>query len=53
MKVMKQVQGATSKLFASTAGIAVLFIVLAAAVGSWKRKDEKFTDCSMSSSCSL
>lgn len=60
-KLVNKAQTAATRLFASTVGMAVLFIILAAAVGSWKRRGvnadmqtrESFMDCSSSATCSL
>lgn len=64
-KLVNQAQTAASRLFASTVGMAVLFIILAAAVGSWRLRGgaampvaklptrETFMDCSMSATCAM
>lgn len=54
MKFAKQASTLSSKLFASSVGVAIICIVFAAAVGAWRqKKTEKFTDCSMSATCTL
>ena len=52
MKSIKSVGKASSAFFASTVGVALFFMIVTAAVASWKPR-EKFTDCSMTASCSL
>lgn len=52
MKAFNKMEAASTKFLASTAGVAVMFMILAAVVASWKPR-EKFTDCSMTATCAL
>jgi len=55
MKSVAKLASAYEKFLASTVGVGVMLMVLTAFVASWKPKAsaEKFTDCSMSGSCSI